>query len=158
MRQFPDAIVSGGQTGADRAALDWAMAHDIRHGGWCPKGRLAEDGPIDPRYQLKETPSSDYSQRTEWNVRDSDGTVVFSIKPMLTGGSKKTVDLARKHGKPVLHIWRHCDSSSAPEHELFRFVAEHGIRTLNVAGPCASNEPEVAEFIKNILERAWSLK
>jgi hypothetical protein len=97
-------IVSGCQTGADGAALDFAIQHGIPHGGWCPKGRLAEDGPIDGKYQLKETPSSEYIQRTEWNARDSDGTVVFSIGKPLTGGSKKTVELANKHRKPVLHI------------------------------------------------------
>ena len=92
-----EKIVSGGQTGADRAALDWSIKNGIPHGGWCPKGRKAEDGPIDGKYQLKETPSSNYPQRTEWNVRDSDGTVVFSVKAVLTGGSKRTVDLARQH-------------------------------------------------------------
>ena len=85
-------IVSGGQTGADRAALDFAIEHGIAHGGWCPKGRPAEDGTIDPRYKLQVTPSSDYVQRTEWNVRDSDGSVVFSIAAALTGGSKETVE------------------------------------------------------------------
>lgn len=77
-------IISGGQTGADRAALDFAIAHDIPHGGWCPSGRLAEDGRIPSRYQLRETPSPDYAQRTEWNVRDSDGTVIFSSEDTLT--------------------------------------------------------------------------
>ena len=72
-------FVSGGQTGADRAALDWAIEHKFEHGGWCPLGRLAEDGPIDPKYELTETPTAEYAQRTEWNVRDSDGTVIFSI-------------------------------------------------------------------------------
>jgi len=73
----PTRIVSGGQTGADRAALDWAIAHGIPHGGWCPKGRKAEDGMSQAKYELIETPSTDYVQRTELNVRDSDGTVVF---------------------------------------------------------------------------------
>ena len=91
----PITIVSGGQTGADRAALDWALAHGMPCGGWCPKGRKAEDGPIDSKYPLKETPSSSYLQRTEWNVRDSDATVLFSIESALTGGSKKTVEFAR---------------------------------------------------------------
>ena len=72
-------ILSGGQTGADRAALDFAIEYGLPHGGWCPRGRLAEDGPIDERYELTETPSHRYAQRTEWNVRDSDATVVFSI-------------------------------------------------------------------------------
>jgi predicted Rossmann fold nucleotide-binding protein DprA/Smf involved in DNA uptake len=97
-------LVSGGQTGADRAALDFAIAHEIPHGGWCPAGRLAEDGPIASRYHLTETPGHDYAQRTEWNVRDSDGTVVFSIEAALKGGTKETIDFARKHGKEVLHL------------------------------------------------------
>ncbi len=97
-----EKIISGSQTGADRAALDWAIEHGIPHGGWCPKGRLAEDCPIDARYQLQETPGSSYLQRTEWNVRDADGTVIFSITSGLSGGSKKTLDLAKKHNKPVL--------------------------------------------------------
>lgn len=63
-------IVSGGQTGADRAALDWAIANNVPHGGWCPKGRKAEDGAIPAHYALKETPSASYLQRTEWNMRD----------------------------------------------------------------------------------------
>ena len=64
-------IVSGGQTGADRAALDWALAHGVECGGWCPKGRKAEDGPIDPKYPLKETPSVAYIQRTESKINPS---------------------------------------------------------------------------------------
>ena len=71
-------------------------------GGWCPKGRKAEDGNIDPKYPLKESSSASYLQRTEWNVRDSDATVIFSIAPTLSGGSKKTVDFARKLNKPCL--------------------------------------------------------
>jgi hypothetical protein len=88
----PIKIVSGGQTGADRAALDWALAHNVPCGGWCPKGRKSEDGPIDPKYLLKETPLAAYLQRTEWNVRDSDATVLFSIAPVFA---------ARTHGKTL---------------------------------------------------------
>lgn len=75
-----------------------------RGGGWCPKGRKAEDGVIDSRYQLRETPSADYLQRTEWNVRDSDGTVIFTVTDKLTGGSRRTADFAAKHHKPCLHL------------------------------------------------------
>jgi hypothetical protein len=96
-------IVSGGQTGADRAALDWALSRSIESGGWCPKGRKAEDGPIPKRYPLIETPSAGYVQRTEWNVRDTGGTVIFSLGPVLTGGSKKTAEFAVKRNKPCLH-------------------------------------------------------
>ena len=99
-------IISGGQTGADRAALDFAIARGIPHGGWCPRGRLAEDGTIPALYQLSETPGPDHAQRTEWNVRDSDGTVIFSIAPALTGGSRETAELARQHQKPCLHLVR----------------------------------------------------
>lgn len=148
-------IVSGGQTGADRAALDWAIENGIPHSGWCPKGRLAEDGPIDARYNLQETPTANYPQRTEWNARDSDGTVVFSIGPLLSGGSKKTVTLAQKHGKPVIHISR--DGTPNPREALLAFVRSNGIRTLNVAGPRGSKEPEVAEFTKTVLGALLSI-
>jgi hypothetical protein len=96
--------VSGGQTGADRAALDWALKRGLACGGWCPKGRKAEDGVIDAQYPLRESSSGSYLQRTEWNVRDSDGTVVFSLAPHLAGGSLKTVEFARKHNKPWIHV------------------------------------------------------
>jgi hypothetical protein len=99
-------FVSGRQTGADRTDLDWAIARGVPHGGLCPKGRKAEDGKISTRYQLKETPSNNYVQRSEWNMRDSDSTVAFSIAAVLTGGSKKTVQLAHEHRKPVLHLSR----------------------------------------------------
>src|ERR1700741_2371226 len=76
-------------------------------GGWFPKGRKAEDGPIDLKYPLKETPSASYLQRTEWNVRNSDATVLFSIESIIAGGSKKTVEFALEHNKPWLHLWEH---------------------------------------------------
>ena len=147
-------IVSGGQTGADRAALDFAIEHGIPHGGWCPKGRLAEDGPIDAVYELKETPNADYVQRTEWNARDSDGTVVFSIGETLTGGSKMTVGFARRYGRPVLHLSRNGGPAS-PEMALRRFIDDHGINVLNVAGTRASEEPEVGAFVKEVLDKTW---
>ena len=150
-------LVSGGQTGADRAALDFAIEHKIPHGGWCPAGRLAEDGPIPLRYQLTETPSSACAQRTEWNVRDSDGTVVFSIEPVLTGGSKETIEFATKYGKPVLHLYRSGESAS-PGLELLRFIRDNHIKTLNVAGPRASEEPEVAAFVREVLEKASEIE
>jgi hypothetical protein len=76
----PIKIVSDGQTGADRAALDWALQHNVECGGWCPKGRKADDGPIETEYPLKETPSAAYTQRIEWSVRDSDATVCFRLR------------------------------------------------------------------------------
>lgn len=92
-------IISGGQTGADRAALDFALTLGIPHGGWCPRGRLAEDGPVPERYILSETPTRAYAVRTEWNVRDSDGTVIFTLGwPPLSGGSLKTWKFAESLG------------------------------------------------------------
>ena len=147
-------IISGGQTGADRAALDFAIEQKIPHGGWCPKGRKAEDGPIASRYRLRETLSARYSQRTEWNVRDSDGTVVFSLKPRLVGGSARTNVFAHSLGKPVMHLSRKIDGEFAVERQV-RFLREHKIRTLNIAGPRASEEREVYEFVREILTRAF---
>jgi len=147
-------IVSGGQTGADRAALNWAIARGISHGGWCPKGRKAEDGPIPRRYQLMETPSASYLQRTELNVRDSDGTVILSLAETLTGGSRRTAELARQYGKPWLHLAKSAGGRDAGA-LLRRFLRQHDIHVLNVAGPRASTEPEVGEFVTSVLERAF---
>ncbi len=146
-------ITSGGQTGADRAALDWAIEHGISHAGWCPQGRLAEDGVIDSRYNLKETPSTDYSERTDWNVRNSDGTVIFSINPVLSGGTKTTAQIVRQRRKPLLHLSK--GAASAPESELRHFVDQNKITILNVAGPRASEEPEIGAFVKDVLDNAW---
>ena len=146
-------IVSGGQTGADRAALDFALERGVPHGGWCPKGRKAEDGCLASHYRLQETPSSRYSQRTEWNVRDSDGTVIFSVAAQLAGGSKKTAAMARQYGKPLLHISRKLNAGD-PAEQLSRFLREHRIRTLNVAGPRASEQPELYGFVKKVLSEA----
>jgi hypothetical protein len=145
-----EKIISGGQTGADRAALDFAVEHGIPHGGWCPKGRKAEHGSIAWRYDLKETPSADYAQRTEWNVRDSDGTVIFSFGPTLTGGSKKTAEFAQKHGKPCVHLSAKLHGERAPE-VLKKFIEDHHVKILNVAGPRESEEPMVGEVVKAVL-------
>ena len=155
-------ILSGGQTGADRAALDFAIEHNIPHGGWCPRGRIAEDGSISSRYALRETPSRRYSQRTEWNVRDSDATVVFTIAASISGGTSLTLALARRLGKPALHLSRTAladsqgsDQSAADgASQLRSFLTEHHVRTLNVAGPRRSQEPEIAEFVQLVLQLA----
>jgi hypothetical protein len=147
-------IVSGGQTGADRAALDWALAHNLPCGGWCPKGRKAEDGTISSKYPLKACPSDAYLQRTEWNVRDSDATIVFSVAPVLVGGSEKTVEFAKKYDRPCLHL--HPGEKNAVE-KLHAFIAEHQVRTLNVAGSRASEEPGVGRFVTETLDRFLEL-
>jgi hypothetical protein len=131
-------IVSGGQTRADRAALDWALSCGIECGGWCPKARKAEDVPIPSKYPLVETPSPNYVQRTEWNVRDTDGTVIISIAEILSGGSKKTLEFAQKHGKPCLHI--HSGMKDAGK-GLLDFVIQNESKTLNVPDPRPARSP-----------------
>jgi hypothetical protein len=146
-------IISGGQTGADRAALDFAIQHGIPHGGWCLRGRLAEDGIMDARYHLTETPEADPTQRTEWNVRDSDATVIISIRPLLEGGSRKTQEIAMHFQKPFLHISRQGDGVKATG-KLMAFCKEHQPLILNIAGPRASEELDIAGFVREVLELA----
>ena len=147
-------IVSGGQTGADRAGLDFAISNNIPHGGWCPKGRKAEDGVISSAYQLQETPSDDYIQRTEWNARDSDGTVIFTMAKVLTGGSKLTAEFASNHGKPLLHLYP--SGANGMEKLLVNFVSRNKIRVLNIAGSRASKEQNVYRFTLELLNAAFA--
>ncbi len=155
-------IISGGQTGADRAALDFAMAHDLPHDGWCPLGRRAEDGPLAPRYQLRETDTPGYAQRTEWNIRDSDGTVVLAVDRPLRGGTRLTVDFARQQAKPLLvlierelPLWGTAERTRDLATRLVRFVNDHAIERLNVAGPRASQQPRIGLFVTAVLSVAW---
>ncbi len=134
-------IISGGQTGVDRAALDVGLSFSIPIGGWCPKGRLAEDGPIPLFYPLQETPSSQFSQRTEWNVRDSDGTFVLTDDTP-TGGTALTIRLAKHHHKPYLIL--NVDQRSDPT-VVSSWLIQHDIRTLNIAGPRESTSPGIYE-------------
>jgi hypothetical protein len=147
-------IVSGGQTGADRAALDWAIVMGIPHGGWCPRGRRAEDGKISDCYKLRETQSTKYAQRTEWNVRDSDGTVIFTVDPHLRGGSKRTWEFAREYRKPWIHLSRTVPLEESVE-QLRQLFLRHSIAVLNVAGSRASTEPEVGVFVRAVLDGFW---
>lgn len=146
-------IISGGQTGADRAALAWALGRGIPHGGWCPKGRRSENGMIPKRYRLRETPSPSYAQRTAWNVRDADGTVVLSLRPKLTGGSRKTIELARQLARPCLHLAAALHGMAAAA-RLRAFIRTHRIRVLNVVGPRVSEERGVGGFVRRVLEAA----
>lgn len=150
-----ERIVSGGQTGVDRAALDVARRLGIPHGGWCPRGRWAEDGIIPERYQLQETPSPACEERTEWNVRDSDATVIFSISTELTGGSAYTRWVAQKLGKPCLHLARASYPVEEAARRLREFLRNTRVRVLNVAGPRASTEPEAAEYAACVLEQVF---
>jgi predicted Rossmann fold nucleotide-binding protein DprA/Smf involved in DNA uptake len=149
-RDSPLKIVSGGQTGVDRAALDAAMVLGIACGGWCPRGRRAEDGRIPARYPLIETPTARYPQRTQWNVRDSDGTLVLHAgRPR--GGTALTLRLVAGLGRPLLRV--DLDESPDPQ-ALTAWIARAGIRVLNVAGPRESECPGVGSRAKQFLEKA----
>ena len=132
-------IISGGQTGVDRAALDAALELNFPSGGFCPKGRQAEDGVIDEKYPLCETPGSDYAQRTEANVRDSDGTLIIAFGP-LQGGTALTQQLATQHHKPCLII--DPDDPKAKQ-SIIEWLEKHAIATLNIAGPRESTSPGI---------------
>jgi hypothetical protein len=131
----------------DRAALDAALAADILYGGWCPAGRWAEDGPIPPRYPLRETASADPAERTRLNARDSDGTLVLCAGPP-AGGTALTAEYARALGRPLLVL-----DPAAPTavEEATRWVRAHGIRTLNVAGPREREQPGVYALARRLV-------
>jgi hypothetical protein len=143
-------IHSGGQTGVDRAALDAALAEGVAIGGWCPRGRRAEDGPIPDRYPLRETPTAAYAERTAWNVRDADATLVLT-RGAPTGGTATTIDVARELGKPL----RIVDLEADDVEPVAAWVRAHGIEVLNVAGPRESTAPgihaEAERFVKSLL-------
>lgn len=148
-------IVSGGQTGVDRAALDVAMELGLPCGGWCPQGRLAEDGEIDARYPLAETSQAHPAQRTEWNVRDSDATLIIA-KGELTGGTALTRRTAEALCRPALVV----DPESPAIDDIVAWIDGNDIAVLNVAGPRESNRPgmyaKTASLLRRLLPRVCS--
>ena len=146
-------IISGGQTGADQAALDAAIKLDIPHGGWIPKGRMTEIGPLPEKYQLEKMPTSSYAERTEQNVIDSDGTLIVS-HGMLTGGSADTRELALEHKRPWLHIDLNKTGIFDAALKLSGWVLKNNIEILNVAGPRASKDSKIYRAVLNIIESA----
>lgn len=149
-------VVSGGQTGADRAALDWAIAHGVPHGGWCPKGRRAEDGPLDARYRLVETERESYRSRTVRNVRDSDATLILNLGE-LEGGSLETMRIAQRRGKPVRALQLDAPPTDAELLELREWLRANTVARLNVAGPRESKRPGVYQAARAMLERLLSI-
>jgi hypothetical protein len=145
-----EKIVSGGQTGADRAALDFAIKHKIPHGGWVPKGRLAEDGPLPTNYNLMEMPTNSYQKRTEQNVINSDGTLIVS-HGRLAGGSAYTRTMANRNSQPCLHIDLYKTHIFPASLQIINFLKEEQIKVLNVAGPRASKDPKIYREVKEIL-------
>lgn len=142
-------VVSGGQTGVDRAALDVALELGFPVGGWCPKGRLAEDGAIDCRYSLRETKSTNYAERTRKNVIDSDGTLILA-EGELTGGTALTEQFTSQYGKPCFVV----DISQVPDYgAVKRWIVDNHIKVLNVAGPRESTMPGIWQHAKQWLSR-----
>lgn len=133
-------IISGGQTGVDRGALDACLDYSFPCGGWCPKGRLAEDGSIDKKYPLRETEEKEYSVRTVKNVDDSDGTLIISPEN-ISGGTMLTYQVAKKKNKPVFLIHPDPTDNSMKISSITEWLVTHSIKTLNVAGPRESEWP-----------------
>ena len=134
---LPEKIVSGGQTGVDRAALDVALDLGIPCGGWCPLGRLAEDGPIPGRYPLGETASAEYAERTRLNVRDSDATLILT-RGAPTGGTAYTIEMAKQLGRPILVV-----DFAAAAVAVRPWIEANAISVLNLAGPRESTVPGI---------------
>ena len=148
-----EKIISGGQTGADRAALDVAIGLNIPHGGWIPKGRKTEDGILPAKYELQEMPSSSYPKRTEQNILDSDGTLII-CHGKLTGGSSLTRKVAKKHDRPWLHLDMDKLSVSDASKTTASWIGRNNVQVLNVAGSRASKDPEIYKTTVEILKTA----
>jgi hypothetical protein len=150
-------IISGGQTGADRAALDFAIKHNLPYGGWVPKGRKTEDGTLPEKYHLQEMPTGQYSKRTEKNVLDSDGTLIVS-HGILTGGSALTRELAKQHRKPWIHIDLGTTLCPDAARMIQEWVGRNGIKVMNVAGARGSKDPEIYQAVMELLEEMKQVK
>lgn len=148
-------IVSGGQTGADRAAFDFALQVGIDCGGWVPKGQIAEDGIIPAKYpNLIETESDDSGERTERNVRDSDGTLLVT-RGTPTGGSAFTLQAVARLNKPVLHVDLEGESVTPVSRRLRQWLQAIRPSVLNIAGPRNSEDPEIYELTTVLLEKTF---
>lgn len=145
-------IVSGGQTGVDRAALDAALEHNIPCGGWCPAGRIAEDGALPARYPLRELEGGGYIERTRANVVDSDGTAII-YAGVLEGGTERTMHFCVEHGRPYVLIDSDATAVEAAAVRVAQFIRRHHIAILNVAGPRASKQPQIYAYAHAVVSR-----
>ncbi len=144
-------IISGGQTGVDRAALDAALRHGIKSGGWCPTGRLDEFGRIPDRYAVKELENGGSTERTLQNVKDSNGTVII-YPGKLSGGTEQTLHFCVEQRRPHELIDASNVSTEKASQLIADFVRETKIDILNVAGPRASEWPEGYDYAFRVLD------
>ena len=153
-------VISGGQTGVDRAGLDAALSVGIAIGGWCPKGRKAEDGVIPDRYPLTETATANYPERTRRNIAESDATLIFSCGLTLSGGTALTYRLCQEIGKPHrvidLDDFPRIEQRAVILLDALDWLVENKVQTLNVAGPRESGNPGIGEEVRNFLEELFS--
>jgi len=143
-------IISGGQTGVDRGALDAALELGTTCGGWCPADRSGEDGRIPDRYPLRTLADGGYSERTRQNVDDSDATLILHHGPV-HGGTGLTLNTCRELGKPVLLLDAAHVSPGEGARQAQAFVDAHGIHRLNVAGPRESHWPGAHAFARAVV-------
>ena len=144
-------IISGGQTGVDRAALDAALRHGINCGGWCPAGRLDEFGKIPDHYPIQELRDGGFTERTLQNVKDSDGTVVI-YPGELRGGTDRTVRFCVELERPYQLIEASRIAAQDAAKLIADFVRKNAIGILNVAGPRQSEWPEGYAYAFRALE------
>jgi len=151
---FPSVIISGGQTGADRAGLDFALERGLRIKGYCPQGRLAFDGPLDRRYPLTETATPEYKERTRLNAALADATVIFDAVVPFSPGTSTAMGSIRENRKPhaILKNFPDVERDAA---ELCEFLRLQHPRSLNVAGNAERRTPGIYAHVKTVLARAY---
>lgn len=143
-------IISGGQTGVDRAALDFAMEHNIMHGGFCPTGRIAEDEKIPDHYSLIEIPESTYSYRTKLNIFQSDGTLIVFSKEIM-GGTLYTFKVCLEAETPVFLVDINIDNKNIKP--INKWLKEYKVNIINIAGSRESECPGIFNHTKYLLNR-----
>lgn len=144
-----EKIISGGQTGVDRAALDVALARNIPCGGWCPAGRAADDGPIADKYPLQETSNIDHTVRTGFNVRDSDGTLILCHGDV-KGGTAYAVETAKHMQKPVLVI---NSEQTVDMQQIKTWLEQHQIKVLHIGGPREASRPGIYQEAYQLIDQ-----
>jgi hypothetical protein len=146
-------IISGGQTGVDRGALEAGLKLGIEIGGYCPKGRLAEDGTISDKYPMVELTTKTYPPRTKRNIAESDGTLIL-VRGKMGQGTKLTVKTAMSTGKPLMAV--DITSQNPNNGELMKWINELGIKVLNVAGSREKSDPGIQKASEEWLIAALS--